>query len=224
MLYDFKYMTFWKMVIRSVVMRGLERKEEWNKETIWNFSKQPSIWHCKVRCIWPYAFIKNRTLQHSKPSVSNKKKIILGDPGSQGRLQNMPKPLISILKVGNHLAEMGEVKGADLSNLKMSRISKTVMYGCESWTVKKAERRRTDAFELCCWRRLLSVPWTARRSNQSILKEISPGISPMVWVNHPDAALHVFLNSTIKYMNGGWWLSRILTAWIRVHKKAREGG
>ena len=51
------------------------------------------------------------------------------------------------------------------------------MYGCESWTVKKAERRRIDAFELWCWRKLLRVPWTARRSNQSILKEISPGIS-----------------------------------------------
>ena len=52
-----------------------------------------------------------------------------------------------------------------------------VMYGCESWTVKKAERQRIDAFELWCWRRLLRVPWTARRSNQSILKEISPGSS-----------------------------------------------
>ena len=52
-----------------------------------------------------------------------------------------------------------------------------VMYGCESWSVKKAERWRIDAFELCCWRRLLRVPWTARRSNQSILKEISPGCS-----------------------------------------------
>ena len=52
-----------------------------------------------------------------------------------------------------------------------------VMYGCESWTVKKAERQRIDAFELWCWRRLLRVPWTAKRSNQSILKEISPGIS-----------------------------------------------
>ena len=51
-----------------------------------------------------------------------------------------------------------------------------VMYGCESWTVKKAERRGIDAFELWCWRRLLRVPWTARRSNKSILKEISPGI------------------------------------------------
>ena len=52
-----------------------------------------------------------------------------------------------------------------------------VMYGCESWAVKKAECQRIDAFELWCWRRLLGVPWTARRSNQSILKEISPGIS-----------------------------------------------
>ena len=52
-----------------------------------------------------------------------------------------------------------------------------VMYGCESWTIKKTERRRIDAFELWCWRRLLRVPWAARRSNQSILREISPGCS-----------------------------------------------
>ena len=54
------------------------------------------------------------------------------------------------------------------------------MYGCESWTVKKAECRRIDAFELWCWRRLLRVPWTARRSNQSILKEISPSLEGMM--------------------------------------------
>ena len=68
-----------------------------------------------------------------------------------------------------------------------------VMYGCKSWTVKKAEHRRIDAFELWCWRRLLRVPWTAGRSNQSILKEISPGISlegnaeaetPVLWPPH----------------------------------------
>ena len=52
-----------------------------------------------------------------------------------------------------------------------------VMYGCESWTIKKTERQRNDAFELWCWRRLLRVPWTARRSNQSILREIGPGCS-----------------------------------------------
>ena len=69
-----------------------------------------------------------------------------------------------------------------------------VMYACESWTVKKAERRRIDAFELWCWRRLLKAPWTARISNQSILKEISPGCSlgrtdakaetPILWLPH----------------------------------------
>ena len=57
-----------------------------------------------------------------------------------------------------------------------------VLYGCESWTMKKAEHQRTDAFELWSWRRLLRVPWTARRSNQSILKEISPGISLEVMI------------------------------------------
>ena len=56
-------------------------------------------------------------------------------------------------------------------------VSPVVMYGCESWTIKKAERQRIDAFELWCWRRLLRVPWTARRSNQSILKEVSPEYS-----------------------------------------------
>ena len=62
-------------------------------------------------------------------------------------------------------------------HLVKAKIFPVVMYGCKSWTVKKAERQRIDASELWCWRRLLRVPWTARRSNQSILKEISPGIS-----------------------------------------------
>ena len=59
-------------------------------------------------------------------------------------------------------------------HLVTAMVFPVVMYGCESWTIKKAERRRMDAFELWCWRRLLRVPWTARKSNQSILKEISP--------------------------------------------------
>ena len=62
-------------------------------------------------------------------------------------------------------------------HLVKAMVSPVVMYGCESWTIKKAESQRIDAFELCCWRRLLRVPWTARRSNQSILKEISPECS-----------------------------------------------
>ena len=62
-------------------------------------------------------------------------------------------------------------------HLVKAMVFPVVMYGCESWTIKKAELRRIDAFELKCWRRLLEVPWTARRSNQSIIKEISPGCS-----------------------------------------------
>ena len=62
-------------------------------------------------------------------------------------------------------------------HLVKAMVFPVVMYGCESWTVKKAERQRIDAFEVWCWRRLLRVPWTARRSNQSILKEINSGIS-----------------------------------------------
>ena len=73
-------------------------------------------------------------------------------------------------------------KSRDITLLTKVRLVKAmvfpvVMYGCESWTVKKVEHQRIDAFELWCWRRLLTVPWTARRSNQSILKEINPGIS-----------------------------------------------
>ena len=62
-------------------------------------------------------------------------------------------------------------------HLVKAMVFPVVMYGCESWTIKKTECQRIDAFELCCWRRLLRVPWTARRSNQSILKEISPEYS-----------------------------------------------
>ena len=75
-------------------------------------------------------------------------------------------------------------------HLVKAMVFPVVIYGCESWTVKKAERRRIDAFELWCWRRLLRVPWTARRSSQAILKEISPGRTdaevetPILWPPH----------------------------------------
>ena len=76
----------------------------------------------------------------------------------------------------------GILKSRDITlptkvHLIKAMVFPVVMYGCESWTLKKAERLRIDAFELWCWRRLLRVPWTARRSSQSILKEISPGCS-----------------------------------------------
>ena len=83
-------------------------------------------------------------------------------------------------KVITNLDSMLKSRDITLStkaHLIKAMVFPVVMYGCESWTIKKAEHRRTDAFELWCWRRLLRVPWTARRSNQSILKEISSGCS-----------------------------------------------
>ena len=90
------------------------------------------------------------------------------------------RPLLLERKVMTNLHSI--FKSRDITLLMKVRLVKAmvfpvVMYGHESWTVKKAERRRIDAFEMWCWRRLSRVPWTARRSNQSILKEISPGIS-----------------------------------------------
>ena len=80
------------------------------------------------------------------------------------------------------MTNLDSVKSREITLLTKVRLVKAmvfpvVMYGCESWTVKKAQHQRIDAFELWCWRRLLRVPWTARRSNQSILKEINPEYS-----------------------------------------------
>ena len=77
----------------------------------------------------------------------------------------------------NSILKSREITLSTKVRLVKAMVFPVVMYGCESWTIKKAERQRIDAFELWCWRRLLRVPWTARRSNQSVLKEISPGCS-----------------------------------------------
>ena len=77
----------------------------------------------------------------------------------------------------NSIIKSREITLSTKVHLVKAMVFPVVMYGCESWTIKKTEHRRIDAFELWCWRRLLRVPWTARRSNQSILKEISPGCS-----------------------------------------------
>ena len=77
----------------------------------------------------------------------------------------------------NSIFKSGDITLLTKVSLVKAMVFPVVMYGCEGWTVKKDEGRRIDAFELWCWRRLLRVPWTARRSNQSILKESSPGIS-----------------------------------------------
>ena len=96
------------------------------------------------------------------------------------KLQLAKRPLLLGRKVMTNLD--GILKSRDITLSTKVRLVKAmvfpvVMYGCESWTIMKAECRRIDAFELWCWRRLLKVPWTARRPNQSIVKEISPGCS-----------------------------------------------
>ena len=90
------------------------------------------------------------------------------------------RPLLLGRKVMTNLDSILKIRDITLPTkvrLVMAMVFPVVMYGCKSWTVKKPERQRIDAFELWCWRRLLRVPWTARRSNQCILKEINPGIS-----------------------------------------------
>ena len=78
------------------------------------------------------------------------------------------------LGISNFLEEISSISHSIIVHLVKAMVFPVVMYGCESWTIKKAEHQRTDAFEVWCWRRLLRIPWTARRSNQSILKQISP--------------------------------------------------
>ena len=112
-----------------------------------------------------------------------------GGPGPSKQLKPMDQPslatcnpvhwLLHVCLTNILCAVMWEKKQTHYFANKgpSSQVFPVVMYGCESWTMKKAERRRIDAFELWCWRRLLRVPWTAKRSNQSILKEISSGCS-----------------------------------------------
>ena len=108
---------------------------------------------------------------------------ILGDSKitADGDCNNESKVCLLLgMKVMTNLDSIFKSRDITLSTkvlLIKAMVFPVVMYGCESWTIKKAECRRTHAFELWCWRRLLRIPWTARRSNQSILKEISPGCS-----------------------------------------------
>ena len=116
----------------------------------------------KVETVTDFIFLDSRITAHGDWSLEIKKRLLLG--------RKTMTNLDSILK------------SRDITLLTKVLIVKAmvfpvVMYGCESWTIKKAERQRIDAFELWCWRRLLRVPWTARRSNQSILEEINPEYS-----------------------------------------------
>ena len=116
----------------------------------------------KLETVSDFIFLSSKITADGDCSHEIKRRLLLG--------RKVMTNLDSILK-SRHITLPTKV------HLVKAIVFPVVMYGCESWTIKKAERRRTDAFKLWCWRRLLRVPWTARRSNQSILKVTSPGCS-----------------------------------------------
>ena len=119
-------------------------------------------WEIDVETVSDFIFLGSKTTADGDCSHEIKRHLLLG--------RKVMTNLDSILK-------SRDITLPTKVHVVKAMVFSVVMYGCESWTVKKAERRRIDAFELWRWRRLLRVPWTARRSNQSIMKEISPGIS-----------------------------------------------
>ena len=127
---------------------------------------------------WEFGPSPSSALPPMSPSLSSSSSIFLESGvtpvGCEMCLNKLTLSKISLpLQTSGSFSEIG---GNSVCLVK-AVVFPVVMYGCESWTVKKAERRRIDAFKLWCWRRLLRVPWTVRRSNQSVLKEISPGCS-----------------------------------------------
>ena len=118
--------------------------------------------------------IDGETVETVSDFISGGSKITADGDGSR----EIKRHLLLERKVMTNLDSILKSRDTTLpTKVRLVKVFPVVMYGCESWTVKKAECRRIDAFELWCWRRVLRVPWTARRSNQSILKEISPGCS-----------------------------------------------
>ena len=115
-----------------------------------------------VESVTDFIFLGSKITADGDCSHQIKRRLLLGRP-AMTKLDSILKSRDITLPTKVHLVK--------------EMVFPVVMYGCESWTIKKAERPRIDAFELWCWRRLLRVPWTARRSNQSILKELSPGCS-----------------------------------------------
>ena len=120
-----------------------------------------------VETVSDFIFLASKITADGDCSHEIKRRLLLGRNVMRKKRYDQPRQHIQ--KQRHYFTNKG--------SSSQSYVFPVVMYGCESWTVKKAEHRRVDAFELWCWRRLLRVPWNARRSNQSILKEISPGIS-----------------------------------------------
>ena len=156
--------------LKSLLMRVQEESEKVGlklniQKTKTTASGPITLWQVDgetVETVSDFIFLGSKITADGDCSHEIKRRLLLG--------RKVMISLESILKSRN-IALPTKVR------LVKAMVFPAVMYGCECWTIKKAERRRIDAFELWCWRRLLRVPWTARRSNQSILKEISPGCS-----------------------------------------------
>jgi len=137
-----------------------------------------NIQKTKIMASWSHYFMGNRweTVETVSDFIFRGSKITADGDGSH----EIKRRLLLGRKVMANLDSIFKSRDITLPTkvcLFKAVVFPLVMYGCESWTVKKAEHQRIDAFELWCWRRLLRIPWTPRRSDQSILKEISPGIS-----------------------------------------------
>ena len=162
--------------LKSLLMKVKEGSEKAGlkpniQETKIMASHPITSWHIDgetMKTVTDFIFLGSKITADDDCSHEIKRRLLLG--------RKVMTNLDSILK-SRDITLLTKVHLRNQVDIVKAMVFSVVMYGCESWTVKKAERQRTDAFELWCWRRLLRVPWTARRSNQSILKEISSGCS-----------------------------------------------
>ena len=167
--------------LKSLLMKMKEGSEKGGlklniKKTKIMASGSITSWQIDGETVSDFIFLGSKITAYGDCSYGIKRRLLLG--------RKVVTNLESILK-------SRDITLPTKVRLVKAMVFPVIMYGCESWTVRKAERRKIDAFELWCWRRLLRVPWTTRRSNQFILKEISPGRSeieaktPILWP--PDA-------------------------------------
>ena len=145
--------------LKSVLKKVKEESEKVGLKL--NIQKFPTSWEIDGETVSDFIFLGSKITADGDCSHEIKRRLLLGRK----------------VMIRDSILKSREITLPTKVHLVKAMVFPVVMYGYESWTVKKAERQRIDAFELWCWRRLLRVPWTARRSNQSILKEISPGCS-----------------------------------------------
>ena len=166
------HLSFFSPILHGILMKVKEESEKAGLKLNIQKTKIVASGHFHINS-WQ---IDGETMETARDFIFGGSKITADSDCSH----EMKRRLLLGRKVMTNLDSIFKSRDITLStkvHLVKAMVSSVVMYGCESWTIKKAECRRIDAFDLWCWRRFLRVPWTAGRSNQSILKEISPGIS-----------------------------------------------